>query len=193
MNGHEDGGRNSKLQIIMITLASCEQLSAGVSSPSGLKRRSFHMGSVTRGLCLAVFGVALLCSTDALAMDQHDTQSPLLLAQAGGGSGGGSGGGTGGGMGGGTGGGMGSGGSGMGSGQSSSGGSGSAGSGMSGSSSGSSSMGSGGSETGMQKGSTGANSPGTSDPGTSSSGLEAGKTKPKSSGKQGSMSGQSTR
>ena len=158
-----------------------------------VKRRSLHMGSVTRGLCLAVFGVALLCSTDALAMDQHDTQSPLLLAQAGGGSGGGSGGGTGGGMGGGTGGGMGSGGSGMGSGQSSSGGSGSAGSGMSGSSSGSSSMGSGGSETGMQKGSTGANSPGTSDPGTSSSGLEAGKTKPKSSGKQGSMSGQSTR
>ena len=154
-----------------------------------VKRRSFHMGSVTRGLCLAVFGVALLCSTDALAMDQHDTQSPLLLAQAGGGSGGGSGGGTGGG----TAGGMGSGGSGMGSGQSSSGGSGSAGSGMSGSSSGSSSMGSGGSETGMQKGSTGANSPGTSEPGTSSSGLEAGKAKPKSSGKQGSMSGQSTR
>lgn len=30
MNGHEDGGRNSKLRIIMITLASCEQLSAGV-------------------------------------------------------------------------------------------------------------------------------------------------------------------
>src|SRR5687768_2543283 len=89
-----------------------QQLRAGVSSPSGLKRRSFHMGSVTRGLCLAVFAVALLCSTDALAMDQHDTQSPMLLAQAGGGSGGGSGGGTGGG----TGGGMGSGGSGMGSG-----------------------------------------------------------------------------
>ena len=159
-----------------------------------VKRRFFHMGSVTRGLCLAVFGVALLSSTDALAMDQHDTQSPLLLAQAGGGSGGGSGGGTGGG----TAGGMGSGGSGMGSGQSSSGGSGSAGSGMSGSSSGSSSsgsssMGSGGSETGMQRGRTGANSPGTSDPGTSSSGLEAGKTRPKSSGKQGSMSGQPTR
>ena len=54
------------------------------------------MGSVTRGLCLAVFGVALLFSTDALAMDQHDTQSPLLLAQAGGGSGGGCRGGTGG-------------------------------------------------------------------------------------------------
>ena len=41
MNGHEDGGRNIKLRIIMIILASCEQLSAGVSSPSGLKRRSF--------------------------------------------------------------------------------------------------------------------------------------------------------
>ena len=46
------------------------------------------MKSVTGGVCLAVFGVALLWSTDAFAMEQPDTQSPVILAQAGGGSGG---------------------------------------------------------------------------------------------------------
>ena len=154
--------------------------------------KAFSIG----GVGLTVLGVVLLCGPHAIAADQADTQSFIILAQAGGGSGGGSGGGTGGGTGGGgIGGGMGSGsGGGMGSGQSSSGGSGSAGSGMSGSSSGSSSsMGSSGSETGVQGGSTGPTSPGTGNSGPSSSGMGSGKTGPQSSGKQGSGSGQTTR
>ncbi|HWC50901.1 MAG TPA: hypothetical protein VG453_04415, partial [Nitrospira sp.] len=62
------------------------------------------------GVCLMVVGLALIWGTDVQASDQPDSQSTVMLAQAGGGGGGGgTGGGTGGGMGGGTTGGMGSG------------------------------------------------------------------------------------
>jgi hypothetical protein len=42
----------------------------------------------TSRVCLIVIGLALFCGPDVQASDQPDFQSPIILAQAGGGSGG---------------------------------------------------------------------------------------------------------